>query len=310
MAHSTTQHDHNFVTHRHGGERRTFYVLLLTVTAMVAEIVAGTLFGSMALLADGWHMATHTVAFAIALFAYRFTRKHLHSDRFSFGPGKVNVLAGFASAIALGMVALFMIVESIHRLIGPQEIQFNEAILVAFIGLAVNLASMYLLKDDHAHHHHHDHGHHDHHGHGHDHHHGHDHNLRAAYMHVLADTLTSLLAIIALFFGKYLGWYWLDAIMGIVGALVILKWTMGLLKQTGPVLLDENIDSHYREDIQEFLSEEATVVDMHMWRISADHYCAAISLNAHTSRTVSQYKALLMDRFDKIDHLTLEVHYA
>jgi cation diffusion facilitator family transporter len=298
-------HDHNFVRQQKEGERKTVYVLLLTVTAMVAEIVAGTVFGSMALLADGWHMATHTVAFAIALFAYRFTQKHLTSGRYSFGPGKVNVLAGFASAIALGMVALVMIVESIHRLIGPQSIQFNEAILVAIIGLTVNLASMVLLKDGHGHHHGHDHDH--------DHDHGQsyqDHNLRAAYIHVLADTLTSFLAIIALLFGKFLGWFWLDAIMGIVGAVVILKWTLGLLRQTGPVLLDESIDVRYLDEIRSFLSNDAVVTDLHVWPISAEHYSAAISLEAVSTKTVEERKEQLMARFTKINHLTLEVHNA
>ncbi|EVU12295.1 cation diffusion facilitator transporter family protein, partial [Vibrio parahaemolyticus V-223/04] len=183
------QHTHDFVSHNHKGEKRTFYVLILTLVTMVVEIAAGTLFGSMALLADGWHMGTHAAAFCITLFAYRYAKQNANNERFSFGTGKVSVLGGFTSAIALGMVALMMMVESVHRLFNPESIQFNEAIMVAVIGLVVNLASMLLLHD----HHHHDHSH-DHdqsHGHSHEHHDHHDHNLAAAYFHVLADTLTS-----------------------------------------------------------------------------------------------------------------------
>nr|WP_283104613.1 cation diffusion facilitator family transporter [Shewanella olleyana] len=317
------------------------YVLILTVTAMVVEIIAGTVFGSMALLADGWHMGTHAAAFCITLFAYRYARKHAHTDKFSFGPGKVSVLGGYTSAIVLGIVALLMMVESVHRLFNPQTIQFNEAIMVAFIGLAVNVASIFLLGE----HHHHDHG--DSHGHSHNHSHSHshdhshshsddhvhnhshnhahehshekdnahshtekhhDHNLRAAYMHVLADALTSVLAIIALVFGKFYGWHWLDAVMGIVGAIVITKWTLGLMKQTSPVLLDENIDVQYRDKIIATLAPYADVKDMHIWKISGHHYSAALTLVAKQAEfSVTEYKTLL-SQFDKIHHLTLEVH--
>ena len=235
----TTHHQHNFTSHNSQGEKRTFYVLLLTVTTMFIEIIAGTLYGSMALLADGWHMGTHAAAFGITLFAYRYARKHADSARFSFGTGKVSVLGGYTSAIALGIVALLMLVESVHRLFNPQVIQFNEAIIVACIGLTVNVVSMFLLGDRHHDHDHgHSHSHEDTHHHSHTEHH-HDHNLRAAYMHVLADTLTSLLAIVALLFGKFYGWNWLDAVMGMVGALVIAKWTMNLMKQTSPILLEQ-----------------------------------------------------------------------
>ncbi|MGP8305737.1 CDF family Co(II)/Ni(II) efflux transporter DmeF [Vibrio sp. YIC-376] len=302
---AASQHTHDFVSHNHKGEKRTFYVLVLTVVTMVVEISAGTLFGSMALLADGWHMGTHAAAFCITLFAYRYAKQHANSKRFSFGTGKVSVLGGFTSAIALGMVALMMMVESIHRLFNPESIQFNEAIMVAVIGLVVNLASMLLLQDHH--HHGHDHHHDEHHDH-HEHHHGHhhDHNLAAAYFHVLADTLTSLLAIIALIIGKFYGWIWLDAAMGMVGALVIGKWTLGLLKQTAPVLLDESIDKQYRTDIQAVLEPYAEVVDLHVWKISGHHYSAAIAIRNHSDKTLTEFKQLL-SKFDKIHHLTLEV---
>lgn len=297
---AVSQHSHDFVSHNQKGEKRTLYVLILTVTTMVVEIAAGTMFGSMALLADGWHMGTHAAAFCITLFAYRYAKQNAHNDRFSFGTGKVSVLGGFTSAIALGIVALMMMVESIHRLFNPESIQFNEAIMVAVIGLVVNLASMLLLQD----HHHHGHDHHDHHGHDHEHH--HDHNLTAAYFHVLADTLTSLLAIVALIVGKFYGWIWLDAMMGIVGAVVIGKWTLGLMKQTAPVLLDESINKSYRDEITETLAPFAEIVDLHIWKVSGHHYSAAIALKNHSDKTLDEFKQLL-SKFDKIHHLTLEV---
>lgn len=295
----TTEHRHNFIASADQNEKRTFYVLLLTLVTMVAEIIAGTIFGSMALLADGWHMGTHAAAFCITLFAYRYARKHAHSEKFSFGTGKVSVLGGYTSAIALGIVALLMVVESVHRLFNPEAIQFNEAIIVAIIGLLVNLVSMLLLHDNHHHHH----GDHDH-DHDHDH---HDHNLRAAYLHVLADALTSLLAIVALLFGKYYGWNWLDSVVGIVGAAVIAKWTIGLIKQTSPILLDESIEQPYRRLIEEELAAFAVIKDLHIWKISGHHYSAAIILESHVDKTVAEYKQILA-KFDKIHHLTLEVH--
>ncbi|MFZ3418667.1 CDF family Co(II)/Ni(II) efflux transporter DmeF [Vibrio harveyi] len=299
---AVSQHSHDFVSHNQKGEKRTLYVLILTVTTMVVEIAAGTMFGSMALLADGWHMGTHAAAFCITLFAYRYAKQNAHNDRFSFGTGKVSVLGGFTSAIALGIVALMMMVESIHRLFNPESIQFNEAIMVAVIGLVVNLASMLLLQD----HHHYGHDHHDHHSHDHEHEHHHDHNLTAAYFHVLADTLTSLLAIVALIVGKFYGWVWLDAMMGIVGAVVIGKWTLGLMKQTAPVLLDESINKSYRDEITETLTPYAEIVDLHIWKVSGHHYSAAIALKNHSNKTLDEFKQLL-SKFDKIHHLTLEV---
>lgn len=195
---------------------------------MVIEIAA-IAFNSMALLADGWHMATRAGALGVAVFAYHFARKQAHNPLFTFGTGKVTTLGGFASAVALGVIALLIAIESILRLFGPLEIAFNEAIFVATVGLAVNLFSAFLLRE-HPHHHH-DHHHHD----DHDHHHAHDYNLKAAYLHVLADALTSVTAIVALLFGKYLGWSWMDPVMGVVGSLVIAKWSAGLLKETGRI---------------------------------------------------------------------------
>lgn len=297
-------HSHQFVSHNHHGEKRTFYVLLLTVTAMFAEIISGKIFGSMALLADGWHMGTHAAAFCITLFTYRYAKRHADNKDFSYGTGKVSVLGGFSSAIALGIVALMMLVESVERLVNPQTIQFNEAIFVAIIGLIVNFVSMILLHD-----HHHDHHKHEHNEHHHDTHQHEDHNLKAAYLHVLADTLTSVLAIIALVVGKYVGWNWLDALMGIVGALVISKWAIGLVRQTSPVLLDSEINQQYRNTIVDAISPHAEIIDLHVWKISANHHAATMIICSHGNKTVDEYRQIL-SQFDKIHHLTIELHNA
>lgn len=300
------QHSHDFTLHNEKGERRTLYVLLLTAVTMVVEIIAGTLSGSMALLADGWHMATHVAAFMITLFAYRYARKHRDNPRFSFGTGKVNVLGGFASAIALAVVALLMLVESLHRLVEPQAISFNEAIVVACVGLAVNIIGALLLKDDH---HHHDHGQ----AHGaeshHHHSHHHDHNLHAAYMHVLADALTSLLAIFALLAGKFAGLNWLDPVMGIVGAVIITRWALGLLRQTSPVLLDNSINPTLQQAIIGQIENDSDdrVSDCHIWKISASHYAAIIAVVTHQPRSPQHYKAQLAE-FKQLAHLTVEVN--
>ena len=293
------QHDHDFSQHNEKGERRTFYVLILTFMTMVVELIAGTLSGSMALLADGWHMATHVAAFLITLFAYRYARKHTKDPEFSFGTGKVNSLGGFASAIALATVAIMMLVESIVRLIEPHAIQFNEAIGVACIGLAVNLIGAWLLKDNH---HHHGHEHHDHH---------HDHNLHAAYMHVLADALTSLLAIAALLAGKFAGLNWLDPMMGIVGAVIISRWAWGLLRQTSPILLDASIDEKLRHKIQQQLEADgiAVVSDLHVWKVSGHHYAAIISVVCQKVGSPCDYKQKLKD-FHQLAHITVEVNQA
>ncbi|WP_019616500.1 CDF family Co(II)/Ni(II) efflux transporter DmeF [Psychromonas ossibalaenae] len=294
------RHSHNFTHHNHRGERRTYYVLLLTLITMLIEITAGTIYGSMALLADGWHMGTHAFAFMITIFAYHYSRKHADNKSFTFGTGKASVLGGYSSAILLGLVALIMLGESIHRLMSPQIIQFNEAIMVAVIGLLVNVVSAFLLKDDHHHGHEHQHGHSHH----------HDHNLKAAYLHVLADALTSVLAIAALFAGKYWGWNWVDALMGIVGSVIITRWAIGLMRQTSPILLDAGIDYDYQKQVVTTLEKynNSKVSDIHIWRVSADHYAAVISLVTHIPESVDHYKQLL-HKFDKIVHLTIEVNH-
>jgi cation diffusion facilitator family transporter len=289
------RHDHDFaVVHAHG-EHRTRMVLWLTAVTMVVEIIAGSMFGSMALLADGWHMSTHVAAFMIAIFAYRYARKHAANPDFSFGAGKVNVLGGFASAIALAVVALVMLIESIQRILEPQTIHFNEAIGVAVLGLSVNLISAWLLKDSHEHH---EHGHHQ-----------HDHNLRAAYIHVLADALTSVLAVAALFSGKYFGWSWMDPVMGIVGAMIITRWSYSLLQETGPILLDASIDRDYAASIRQTIEQDADniVADLHVWKVGANHYAAIISVVTHRPRAPDYYKALLKD-YGRLSHITIEVN--
>lgn len=302
------QHPHDFSQANTQAEQRTRWVLGLTAITMVAEIIAGVMFGSMALLADGWHMGTHVAAFFITLFAYRFARRHADNPAFSFGTGKVNVLAGFASAVVLGVVALFILLESVTRFFDPREIFFNEAMLVAAIGLAVNLLSAWLLKDHHHHHHGHDHHDHDHHNHGHSEHH-HDHNLRAAYLHVLADALTSVLAIAALLAGQYLGWSWLDPVMGIVGSLIIAHWALGLIRTTSPMLLDASIPDAQKEAIRTAIETDSDnrVADLHIWKIGEKDYAAIISIVTHEPRPADEYRALL-GHFTQLSHITVEVN--
>lgn len=301
---SQWQHDHEFHHTNRRGEQRTRYVLILTAITMVAEITAGTVFGSMALLADGWHMGTHVAAFMITIFAYRYARKHNNNPAYSFGTGKVGVLGGFASAVALATVALMMLIESLQRLVTPQAIQFNAAISVAALGLFINLLSAVILKDHHGH----DHAHgtssnHDHHAHH------HDHNLYAAYMHVLADALTSVLAIAALLCGKYLGLNWLDPLMGIVGAIIISRWSWGLVRQSGPILLDGSLPLEQQKAIRETIEKDGEnhVTDLHIWRVSEHHFAAIISIASSHPRDAEYYKALLSG-FGQLEHLTIEVN--
>ncbi|MGP1383405.1 MAG: CDF family Co(II)/Ni(II) efflux transporter DmeF [Thainema sp.] len=295
-------HSHDFSVHQNQAERNTKVVMLITAVTMVAEIVAGTIFGSMALLADGWHMATHVAAFGITVFAYRYARRHAADPRYTFGTGKVSVLGGFASAVALAVIAFVMAFESVERFFQPQAIQFNEAIGVAILGLAINLVSAWLLQDDHNHGHDHHHGEHGHHHHS-------DHNLRAAYVHVLADALTSVLAIIALFAGKFLGWIWLDAAMGLVGAGVITKWAYDLVSDTSSILLDGGISKHIKLDIVNAIENDADnrVVDLHVWHVSQNHLSATVSLVTHYPQAPEYYKNLL-SHIPSLSHVLVEVN--
>lgn len=290
-------HDHVFLGNAHDrNARRTLWVVLLTAGMMVVEIVAGVMFNSMALLADGFHMATHAGALGVAAIAYAYAKKHANSRRYSFGTGKVGDLAGFASAMALGLVALGIAVESAQRLLNPQSVAFGEATVIAVVGLLVNLASAWLLGADHHQGYGHDHGH------GHDHHH-HDNNLRSAYVHVLADALTSVLAIVALLGGRYLGWVWLDPVMGLVGATVIAVWSWSLMRDTASVLLDAH-ESHLEEEIREFVEGpgDARITDLHVWRVGPGAHAAIVAVKGIDGDTVRSR----LHEVHEIAHLTVE----
>ena len=296
-------HEHSFgQDKKRSSETRTIIVILITASMMCIEIVAGLAYGSMALLADGLHMASHTAALSISAYAYYFARKRAHDRSFSFGTGKVNSLGGYTGAILLLIFALMMVYESIHRLLKPEDILYNQAILVAVIGLIVNGASMLILGHDEHHHHGHDH-------HGHDH--GHDHNLRAAYLHVLADTLTSFLAIIALLAAKFYAWNWMDPIMGIIGAILITKWSIGLLKQSGNVLLDRQGPDHLVKSVEKVIKSmpsKPEIVDLHIWLIGPNIFSAAITVLANEEKCIGCLIKSEIKNISAIVHTTIEVH--
>lgn len=275
--------------------RRTQAVLVLTLVTMAAEIVAGSLFGSMALLADDWHMGSHAAAMGIAVFAYAYARRHQHSGVYTFGTGKVGDLAGFASALFLAVVAGLMVIESTERLMSPVNIAFNEALIVAVLGLLVNLVSAWLLKEDHQHH-----------AHGHI----HDHNLRAAYVHVLTDALTSVLAIVALLAGKFWGAAWMDPAMGLVGAIIILRWAWSLAVSTSRVLLDADPPGSITAAVRAAIEGDADnrIADLHVWRVGPGHLAAMITIVTDKPRPPAHYKNLLGDIL-ALSHVTIEVEH-
>jgi len=292
------KHSHDFSYGNDLAEKNTSRVMALTSAMMVVEIAAGTAFGSMALLADGWHMATHVAAFGITLFTYRYARRHADNPRFAFGTGKVSALGGFASAVALAVVAFVMALESVMRMASPLTIHFNEAIGVAVVGLVVNLISGFLLMGHHEHSEEDDHGHHH-----------HDHNLRAAYFHVLADALTSVFAIIALIAGKYYGWVGLDPLMGVVGAIVIGRWSYGLLGDTGAVLLDGTVDERTRQAIKKAIEDDrdSRIADLHVWQVGPRHLAATVSVVTHEPQPPEHYRQLLCD-IPRLSHVLVEVN--
>ena len=310
------RHEHVFLGADHArNERRTWVVIALTAAMMVGEIIAGAVFGSMALLADGFHMATHAGALAIAAVAYLYARRHAQDERFTFGTGKLGELAGYSSAVILAVIALLIGFESVVRLTAPVPIRFNEAIAVAVLGLLVNLASAWLLRDSGDHH---SHGHHDHHDHSrhhgvhdpaHPHAHGHhDHNLRSAYFHVLADALTSVLAIVGLLAGRTYGWLWMDPLMGMVGAVVIARWSWGLLRGAGAVLLDTMPDQALSDRIRQSLEQGGDrVSDLHLWRVGPGHMAVIAAVVSDRPREPGHYKARLAG-LPQLSHVTIEVH--
>ena len=295
-------HDHMFLGKSHEeNAKRTLWVVALTVVMMVAEITAGYLTGSMALLADGFHMATHAGALGIAAAAYGYAKRHASSARYSFGTGKVGDLGGFASALILGLVSLGIAGESLFRLFQPTQVQFGTATLIAIVGLAVNVVSALLLSGGHDHHHGHDHGHDESH-----HAHGHDNNLRSAYVHVIADALTSVLAIAALLAGRYLGWVWLDPAMGIVGAVVIARWAWSLMRVTASVLLDQT-DDHVAEEIRELVERQgdASIIDLHVWQVGPQARAAIVSVLGSPAVNAQNIRERLAT-VHEITHLTVE----
>lgn len=301
---SAEHHDHVFGQDQpRPGERRTVIVTVITAVTMAVEIVAGMAYGSMALLADGLHMGSHAAALGLALFAYIYARRRARDEDFSFGTGKVNSLAGFSGAIVLAGFALVMLVESIGRLLHPVDIVFDQAIYVAVGGLVVNGVSMLILgghHEGHEHHHHDDHAHEDH-----DH---EDHNLRSAYLHVLADALTSVLAIFALLAGKYLGAVWLDPVMGVLGAILVIRWARGLLRQSGRVLLDRQAPLSVRQEVTQALEEggKNRIYDLHVWSIGPGYYAVEAAIEASDPQAPGYFRKLLPEGLG-LKHVTIEV---
>jgi cation diffusion facilitator family transporter len=324
------RHGHYFLgeAHEHN-ERKTWVVIAITTAMMIAEIVGGIWFGSVALIADGLHMSTHTGALLIAALAYSYSRRYAHDHRFAFGTGKLGDLAAFSSAIVLTMVALLIVYESIERFFHPVAIAFEEAIPIAFLGLAVNLVSAFLLRDDHHHHHghdrdhehEHDHDHDDHdhdhgHKHGHDHHdHGHerhaayrrDNNLRAAFVHVATDVVVSVLVIFGLFAARALDWLWLDPAVGLLGAAVVGIWAFNLLRSAGAVLLDMSPDPTLPQKIADRIEQNGDrIFDLHLWRVGPGHVAGIVSIVSSQPQVPSAYKSRLAD-LRSLSHITIEV---
>lgn len=270
----------------------------MTAATMVVEIAAGVVYGSMALLADGLHMASHAAALGLSAFAYAYARRHAHDRRYSFGTGKVNSLAGFASAVVLVLFALMMGVESVGRFLEPVPIAYNQAIVVAFLGLIVNGISVFILREGHDHHH----------GHGENERHHHDHNLRAAHLHVLADALTSILAIAALLAAKYFGFNWMDPAMGIVGGVLVARWSWGLMRTTSHVLLDRQAPQGMLDELRTVLGRSAVeVVDLHVWEIGPGYRAAILGVETAGGFEVEDIKKLVPESL-RVAHLTVEIH--
>jgi cation diffusion facilitator family transporter len=323
---SPATHSHVFLGEGHDkNERRTWTVIALCTAMMVAEIVGGLMFGSIALVADGLHMSTHAGALLLAALAYSYARRHADDERFTFGTGKLGDLAGFASAIVLAMIAVLIGYEAVARLFAPVPIHFNEAIAIAVLGLLVNIASALLLSGGHEHGHHHAHDHEDHHDedddHDDDHHHDHDHdhahnaahrdnNMRAAVVHVLADAVVSVLVIVGLLLARTFGWLFMDPVAGIIGAAVIASWSYALIRDTGAILLDMRPDRAMAERVREIVERDGDrLADLHLWRLGPGHLGAILSVSTAKPRDADYYRYLL-GSFDHLSHVTVEVQQA
>jgi cation diffusion facilitator family transporter len=305
------RHDHVFDTGNAAGERSTRVVMWITAAMMLVEIGAGWFYNSMALLADGLHMSSHAVAIGLSAYAYATARRHAQDPRYAFGTWKIEILGGFASAVFLLVIVALMLYGSVERLFRPEPIHYPEAMAIAVLGLVVNLVCALILgkAHDHGHHHHqgHDHGH----AHGHDHH--HDLNLKSAYLHVVADAATSVAAIAALAGGWWLGWGWLDPVMGIVGAVIVAVWARGLIGETAKVLLDREMDAPVVDEIREVFAErgaasETLIADLHVWRVGRATYACALSLVTHDAQLTPQQVRDWLAVHEEIAHSTIEIH--
>ncbi|UCV20187.1 CDF family Co(II)/Ni(II) efflux transporter DmeF [Ferribacterium limneticum] len=304
-------HNHRYSTGNAAAERGTRLVLWITIATMLVEIVAGWWFNSMAVLADGWHMSSHALAIGLSAFAYSAARKYAADPSFAFGTWKIEVLASYTSAIFLLGVAAAMIFGSVDRLLAPQEIHYAEAMAVAVLGLVVNLVCALILGQAHGHDHHHDHGHN--HDHDHAHHDHHDLNLKAAYIHVVTDAATSVLAIAALAGGWLYGWAWLDPATGIVGAVLVALWAKNLIVQSGRVLLDREMDHPVVAEIRDVIAQlpadgQTELTDLHVWRVGTGAYACALSLLTHDEMLTPLNIRDALAVHEEIVHATVEIH--
>lgn len=302
------QHHHQFDKGNPLAQKKILWATILTGVMMIAEISGGMIFNSMALLADGWHMSSHMVALGLAYLAYRAARYYSADSRFCFGSWKIEVLAGYSSAILLMVVAIVMGFSSIERLFNPVIIYYNDAIGIAVVGLMVNLVCAWLLHDDHSDHHH------SHHHSEHEHSHGHDHqdlNQKAAFIHVVADAATSVLAIIALFAGKYFGWNFLDAVLGIIGAILVAKWSWGLIRQTGKILLDAEMQEPVVEEIKQVIEQFDSMIklmDLHVWQVGKGKFACILSLQTSNRFLTPQAIKQALSIHEEIVHASIEIN--
>lgn len=313
-------HDHRFDSGNDAAERSTRLVMWITAAMMCIEIAAGWWFNSMALLADGWHMSSHAVAIGLSAFAYATARRYATDARFAFGTWKIEILGGFASAVFLLGVAVLMMVGSVERIVAPQPIQYREAIVIAILGLIVNVVCAAILGRAHHHGDGHSHDHERAHGHVHGHHHPpqphgehHDLNLKSAYLHVIADAATSLLAIVALAGGWIYGWSWLDPVMGIVGGVLVAVWAKGLLVETGKVLLDREMDHPVVDEIRAAVETDVTagdtrITDLHVWRVGKMAYSCAMTVVTHDATLTADTVRERLSVHEEIVHSTIEMH--